>query len=450
MISQDKLDNIFIRLFTGFSDNTSISSDEALLDSISTIFCLNREKLSEAFLRESSPTLYCEELNELVWIIIQIRQLSSIKKVINTQEMNSCIGDCKNLLGLFQSRCAFLGASEDIKNNSRLGDNSLYFENSNLMFLLYTLEHCAYLNNDDIFNNALYCFCYEMFSRLLELYFFNAIRLIKNNNTIFEEHISHAAGVIYNDLFFILKNAHIVDLKINSLSLNKCIQSCERNKTDNTTRLLIGYGYDNNDYYSLRLDFSHKGVNYTHLNFKSPKGIETPCFTNRELKDIKEHCCIANIEQFFIEYDSRFYLKEEHEEIKGIVNSYLKKKYKHKKVLSEVDEQSVLDLFDVLQKIMPFCTVEIKYDSDKDESMLRFDRVMGLLFNKVFLDKICLFDNVEEVRNLKRQLEKNIQERADILWNTDGNFDISQLSFTDISDLFADSAVAKYKNYFMV
>lgn len=98
--------------------------------------------------------------------------------------------------------------------------------------------------------------------------------------------------------------------------------------------------------------------------------------------------------------------------------------------------------------MMSFCSAEIKYDSSKDESMLRFDRVMGLLFYQVILDKICIFDKDDETEGVKQQLEKKIQQRADIVWNTDGHFDASQLSLTDISDLFADSVIAKYKMFF--
>lgn len=399
-------------------------------------------------LKRNSSVLNQEELKELVLIIAQLRQLASIKKTISLKEMNSCVGECKTLLSSFNCRCAFLGASEDIKNHSRLGNNSLYFESSNLGFLLSTLEICIPLENNSLFNNALYCFCYEMFTRLIELYFFNSLRLIKNNGSIFEEQISFAAKIFYKDLFFVLKNAHIVDLEINSLFVNEGIKSSERKKKDNTTRLFIGYGYDNNDYYSLRLDFSHKGVNCTHLNFKSPKGIETPCFTSNEMEDIANNHSGIDIKNYFIEYDSRFYLKEEHKEIESIVDSCLEKKYKHKKILNGVAEQTVLDLLTILQKMMYFCSTEIKYDSSKDESMLRFDRVMGLLFYQVMLDKICIFDKDGETEGVKQQLEKKIQQRADIVWNTDGHFDASQLSLTDISDLFADSVIAKYKMFF--
>ncbi len=80
MISPKKLDDIFISLFTGFSENTSIGLDEALLNSISNIFCLNQDKLSEMALKRNSSVLNQEELKELVLIVAQLRQLASIKK----------------------------------------------------------------------------------------------------------------------------------------------------------------------------------------------------------------------------------------------------------------------------------------------------------------------------------------------------------------------------------
>lgn len=78
MISQNKLDNIFISLFTGFSDNTSIGLDGTLLDSLSAIFCLDREKLKEAFLSESSSTVSNEKLND--------KQMFKIHQILQTIE----------------------------------------------------------------------------------------------------------------------------------------------------------------------------------------------------------------------------------------------------------------------------------------------------------------------------------------------------------------------------
>ncbi len=441
------LDNIFISLFDCFEDDTSIVLNDSLLIQLSNIFGLNVEKLKDNSKRQNKKGSHscCEELKEIVHLVATISNLASIKKVKDSNDMDSIIGECRCMTALFNSRCASIGASEDIKRGDYPGKNTPYFNSGYFeelinRFVVYQMDE-----NISLFNDTLYCFCYQMLTRLVDLYLFNSIKLIKNNDSLFGDHIAKAAAELYDSLLFVLKNAHIVGIGINNLSLNEKIEYSVRGSSDNTTRFCIGYGYDNFDYYFLRFDLSHKGVDYSHFNFRSPGGIEAPCL-NEDDYNLIVHVVGKDVaEKSFIHYEGgQYYLKEQHEAIESFLEDGLIAD-KHKELLVSHDEKVVCELINIISKMMSFCLVPIDTNGLLDGSLLKFDRIMSLLTLRLITDMGSFNDENNERFN--SAIEELIYSRASAKLAEPG-FDVRELSVIDIVDMFAYPAIDKLREFF--
>lgn len=191
-------------------------------------------------------------------------------------------------------------------------------------YLLYTfgkpVSWNAYLNHLGLFLNSnfysdnsihlplIYSLLkYELETFSKTAYFVNSLLLISVSDYLSDSVKDISKKLLY-DLSHLLKDGHIITLKLNSLYHNLDIDPSKRVKTDNTTCLQVYYSYQNSDVYSLRLDLSHEGVENIHYNNISPGGTKCYLFSKNEyLNIIREH---PELSKFFIEYTDIFALKE--------------------------------------------------------------------------------------------------------------------------------------------
>ncbi|WP_349946737.1 hypothetical protein ABFV83_00085 [Lacrimispora sp. BS-2] len=179
----------------------------------------------------------------------------------------------------------------------------------------YIDELEMYLFSDDYFklnNNMLpivyRIINYEILSHANSMYLIVIFQILKHS--IFYNDITHnIAKELYNNLHLLLKDARVVSVQTNYLFQDTHKSYDKRNRqTDNTTRLHIVYGFDNYDTYSLRLDLSHKGIDWIHYNNNSPGGVKSYYFTQTDYDIIIQD--MPDMKKCFINQGNKWYLKE--------------------------------------------------------------------------------------------------------------------------------------------
>lgn len=208
---------------------------------------------------------------------------------------------------------------------------------------------------------------YNLSTRTNALFMIAIIQIIIHS-PYFSPEICTIANELYCHLLELFRNARLLTVQLNSLYLDTRIPIEDRGKQNNTTRLLLLYGYGNYDTYELRLDFAHKGEGFIHYNNRSPGGIKCNLFSASEYAEIISKLPAAA--ELFIAYGNRYALKEK---INIDLDSNLSLLYSELQLLNThrpsfhaaFSEDHVLDFLSILSRIMPsHCHVPI----DKTQS----------------------------------------------------------------------------------
>ena len=172
---------------------------------------------------------------------------------------------------------------------------------------LFLIDHEYYEQNKVILPIIYHLLWYEFYTRTNTLYLITIAQIIKHS-PFFDDSICEIAGELYSHLLFMLKNARVISVQINSLFCTELSKPESRTKEDNTTRLQVLYGYNNFDTYAIRLDLVHEGQGFVHYNNISPGGIKCCLFSRSEYADIITK--YPQLSECFIEYGDRWALKE--------------------------------------------------------------------------------------------------------------------------------------------
>lgn len=227
---------------------------------------------------------------------------------------------------------------------------------------------------------------YEFSTRTNTLYLISMVQIIKHS-PFYDKSICDIAGDFYSHLLFMLRNARIISIQINSLSQTVTAKPELRTKKDNTTRLQVLYGYDNYDTYAVRLDLAHEGEGFVHYNNKSPGKIKCCLFNEREHQTIIEK--YPELIKCFIEYGDRWALKErtncdmtgEEKKLYDII----RKSKEHDSVFTKTyAEENIVSFIELLGNMLPqHCYMPIDQEEIHARYCFNYDKIMGGVF--------CLF-----------------------------------------------------------
>ena len=273
--------------------------------------------------------------------------------------------------------------------------------------------------------------------------FIVGVLLIISKSPVYDSDIKAIALELFEYLMFILKNGRLIGMQINCLYPNPNIDSEDRGKDDNTTQLLIVSELVNHDSYCLRLDLSHKGVNYCHYNNRSPGNgndwVECCLFSFSEYEYIlsiyPEFLWQKN---YFIEYENKVALKEknncmfespEEEHIYDkIANSH-----SHIPVFSkEYSEESIINFIKILSFSFPSVnSKEIDTSFEFAKKCFNYSTIMTYVW---LLNKKALRPSLDGAANDDIDIDKllhaivNAAERYGLLDRLEDNSDFYSLS----------------------
>ena len=336
------------------------------------------------------------------YIYKALRNLSNGTKkddiINNYQIFQSCIGE-------FESINASLATFECMLHDYFSLDFAIFntseYNPRNQLNLLCYFSSDSFL---DIFGQEylplLYrIICYELITRVNSIYLITVTQIVKHS-TFIEDPIKRLADEMYSYLLSMLQNARVISVQTNYL-FPTCAENIEhRGKENNTTRLQILYGYENYDAYFLRLDLAHKGQGFVHYNNKSPGGIKSCFFTEKEY----ESCVLRFPEsrRFFIQYGNRYALKElihlklTNEEA-SIFEELRKTKEHVESFTTDYSEKNVVDFINTISAMLPqVCVVGIDVEEEHARYCFNYDKIM---FNVVLLDLAILSRNDAEIKN---------------------------------------------------
>lgn len=239
-----------------------------------------------------------------------------------------------------------------IYNNSDFSPKSFI---SILELFVICEEH--YTQNKNILPILYQILSYEFYTRTSTLYLISITQILKHS-PFFDYNITKIAEDLYNHLLFMLHNARVISIQVNSLFQDLKKKPLERTReTDNTTRLQILYGYDNYDSYAIRLDLAHQGEGFVHYNNRTPGGIKSCIFSKSEYEKIIKDS--PNLVKCFITYGKRWALKElsnckmDSEERKLYFS--IQKNKEHDTVFNAIySEENVVSFISIIGKLKGF------------------------------------------------------------------------------------------------
>lgn len=248
-----------------------------------------------------------------------------------------------------------------------------------LQSLLYNRENAV--SDPSLVSLILRLVKYDLSTRANALYLIAIVQIIIHS-PYFSPEIRAIADDLYCHLLEIFRNARLLAVQLNSLHLDTKIPIADRGKQNNTTRLLLLYGYGNYDAYALRLDFAHKGEGFIHYNNQSPGGIKSNLFTASQYAEIISSHPEAS--DLFIAYGNRYALKEKiNIDFDANTSSlYSKLQALNTHISSFHDtfsEEHVLEFLAILSKMIPDrCYVPIDKTQAFAKHYFNFDYLMLL------------------------------------------------------------------------
>lgn len=249
---------------------------------------------------------------------------------------------------------------------------------------------------------------YDLSTRTNTLYMVAIIQIIIHS-PYFSTEIRTIADELYCHLLELFRNARLLAVQLNSLHLDTKIPIENRGKQNNTTRLLLLYGYGNYDAYALRLDFAHKGEGFIHYNNQSPGGVKCNLFSAKEYAEIVSSHPAAS--ELFIAYGNRYALKEriniDFDSNTSSLYSELQSLNTHRPSFqSAFSKEHVLEFLFLLSKMIPgHCHVPIDKTREFAKHYFNYDYLM-------FLTSFLYMAELERDTNSGEELKRTIVSRA--------------------------------------
>ena len=229
-----------------------------------------------------------------------------------------------------------------------------------IWFLTNYMDDDPFSLNKETLQLSIKLIKYDIETRLNTIYCTGVLLLI-DNSPFFKDDIKGISRDMYLYLISRLKNCRLIGMILNIGGPHVDINA--RGRIDNTTQMLMVYGYDNYDTYSLRLDLPHKGIRLLHYNNRSPGrgNDEVKCciFSRDEYNEtIKKYSGGSGLKELFIEYSDIFALKE-----RSNCN------------FSSIEEERLFDLLESSHEHVGFS--EVKYD---EKSLLEFIELFSFFY----------------------------------------------------------------------
>ena len=250
-------------------------------------------------------------------------------------------------------------------------------------FLTYYLKDEIIDLDKDVLQLNIWSIKYDLETRLNIIYLSGVLLLIDDSPFINDD-IKGISKDLYLYLITRLKNCRLIGMKLNIISPQVDIDN--RGRIDNTTQMLMVYGYDNYDTYCLRLDLPHRGIRFLHYNNRSPGNGNNEvkcCILNREEYDaiIARYPEFPQLSEMFIDYGGQFALKErcnckfDSPEEECLFNT-LESEHEHIGFSEkEYDERSILDFIELLSYFFRLQRETIQSD-EYAIKCFNFDRIM--------------------------------------------------------------------------
>lgn len=277
---------------------------------------LDEKSITTEYVKFNCMSLFNHFMNTFLCIsyIREIRELEdrtddeSIKRIISlfynvVTQLSVMNAELATFMCMEESRFTREYAPQDWK-------GTYYVEN--IDFLMNYLETEAFRLDRDNLQLTVKSITYELEARLNFIYCIGVL-LIIDSSPYLEDSIKHISKELYLYLITYLKNSRLIGMKLNLNSPHVEIGS--RGRNDDTTQMLMVYGYNNYDTYCLRLDLPHKGIEFLHYNNRSPGSggneVKSCIFGEKEyLEIIEKYSEITGLSDMFIEYGGLFALKE--------------------------------------------------------------------------------------------------------------------------------------------
>ena len=217
---------------------------------------------------------------------------------------------------------------------------------------------------------------YEIDREVEALYLIISLSIVRFS-IYFTNEISNMAEEMIKHFCFLLKNGRVLDYRINTKSI-KSVPVKDRKSKDNTTQLIIIYGYGNFDIYYLRFDFPHAGQPSAHFNNISPGKIKTYLFTEEEFNNIKkEHPKL--LEFFFTDGDQHSIIDRCEKEIDNNPKlSECCEGNQHKTIFSTThDEKKLLEFIKLYSQMLMHTHIKpIDTDGEYANYCFRYNKAM--------------------------------------------------------------------------
>jgi len=289
----------------------------------------------------------------IIKVFFIYKELQEISYGTNEEDIVNNIQVFQSIMHLFDVANAITATYECMHKNAFSYDNTMFDSAEHFnpktyidwLTLLVSSKDCLKYD-DGILTIVSLLLEYEFYTRLNALYLVTISQILKHSPCL-NEIVRGIADELYNKLLFILKNGRIVSMNVNLLYYDNNKPASERSKTDNTTRLQLLYGYSNYDTYELRLDFSHKGQEFVHLNNATPGHTSCCVIPDSEYRKIVSE--YPQIKDCFISYDNRWALKERNNcdlsDGKSDVYDRISKKYSHDTIFRNSYSEEAIEKF---------------------------------------------------------------------------------------------------------
>lgn len=393
-----------------YKDNTwfDIEKDLELQSFLSELLRINIEGAIEKGKKKSANVFSKEECERMAATFNAITKYAYIKTRLKDVKLTDkcCASD---LNALYQACHVLSSLNEDfslITSKDGVLKNTLFTDEKEFPRIFLDPAHIMLCNMiDDFDNSELYKLinirfrtaAYEIDREVEALYLLISLSIIRFSKYFMKDIIS-IANEIEEHLSFLLNNGRVIDYRINTKRIKPKLPK-DRKSEDNTTQLILIYGYGSFNSYYLRFDFPHSGQPSVHFNNTSPGEIEAYLFTEDEFCKIKkEH---PELEEFFISEGIQYSIIEKAKSIIDDKAPHVLKDYysdnQHKRIFSkEYDEPVLMEFLKIYSHL--FMQAHIKpIDTDQKYAGYCFK------YNKALFMSLCWCLGIE--RNITKLID---------------------------------------------
>lgn len=385
-----------------------IEKDIELQSYLSELLRINIEDAIEKGKQKSANAYSKEECERMAATFNAITKYAYIKTRLKDVKLtdNSCASD---LSALYQACHVLSSLNEDfslITSKDGVLKNTLFTDEKEFPRVFLDPAHIMLCNMiDDFDNSELYKLvnirfrtaAYEIDREVEALYLLISLSIIRFSK-YFANDIISIANEMEEHLSFLLNNGRVIDYRINTERIKAKLPK-NRKSADNTTQLILIYGYGSFNSYYLRFDFPHSGQPSVHFNNTSPGEIEAYLFNEEEFSNIiKEH---PELEEFFISEGVQYAIIEKAKSVLDDDKPHVLKDYysgnQHKTIFSkEYDELVLIEFLKIYSHL--FRQDHIKpIDTNLEYAKNCF------MYNKALFISLCWCLGIE--RNITKLIE---------------------------------------------